>query len=57
MEKVHLPKAVLRFFQENGAQGGKTRAERHSKEKLSEWGKMGGRPKGSTKRAESKGGA
>jgi hypothetical protein len=42
-----LPKEVLRFFQKTGAQGGKARAERHSKKQLSEWGKMGGRPKGS----------
>ena len=40
-----LPKDVVKFFQKTGAQGGKARAERHSKEQLSEWGRKGGRPK------------
>jgi hypothetical protein len=39
----------MEFFKETGAQGGKARAERHSKEQLAEWGKKGGRPKGSGK--------
>ena len=47
MDKPRLPKAVMEFFKETGAQGGKARAERHSKEQLAEWGKKGGRPKGS----------
>jgi hypothetical protein len=51
-----LPKAVLKFFQETGAEGGKARAEKHSKEQLAEWGKKGGRPKGSTKKSAKKGG-
>jgi len=50
MEKPRIPKAVLQFFKETGAEGGKARAERHSKEQLSEWGKKGGRPKGSGKK-------
>jgi len=29
-----------------GSLGGKKRAEKYSKEQLSEWGKKGGRPKG-----------
>jgi general stress protein YciG len=45
-----LPKEALKFFQKTGAQGGKARAEKHSKEQLSEWGKKGGRPKGSGKK-------
>jgi general stress protein YciG len=49
MDKPRLPKSVLEFFKETGAQGGKARAERHSKEQLAEWGKKGGRPKGSGK--------
>jgi hypothetical protein len=40
-----LPPSVLKFFQETGAQGGKTRAAKHSKKELSAWGKLGGRPK------------
>ena len=40
-----LPKEVLKFFQATGSEGGKARAEKHSKEQLSEWGKKGGRPK------------
>jgi general stress protein YciG len=53
-----LPKAVLEFFKETGAQGGKARAEKHSKEQLIEWGKKGGRPKGTggKKKAAKKGG-
>src|SRR5215831_14272952 len=46
-KKVKLPENVLKFFQATGAEGGKARAERHSKEELREWGKKGGRPKGS----------
>ena len=40
-----LPPSVLKFFKETGAQGGKSRAAKHSKKQLSEWGKLGGRPK------------
>jgi hypothetical protein len=60
MDKPRIPKAVLEFFKETGAQGGNARAERYSKEQLVEWGKKGGRPKGSGKKAtatkKSKGG-
>ncbi|HYI92240.1 MAG TPA: hypothetical protein VEX68_01725 [Bryobacteraceae bacterium] len=57
MEKPRIPKAVLQFFKETGAEGGKARAEKHSKEQLSEWGKKGGRPKGSGKtQVKTKGG-
>jgi hypothetical protein len=45
-----LPAEVLKFFQRTGAQGGKARAERHSKKELSEWAKLGGRPKGNSKK-------
>jgi general stress protein YciG len=51
-----LPKEVLKFFQKTGAQGGRMRAKTHSKEQLSEWGKKGGRPKGSGKKRAKKGG-
>ena len=44
-----MPENVLKFFRATGAQGGKARVERHTKEELSAWGKMGGRPKGSMK--------
>ena len=54
--KVKLPDAVLRFFQKTGSKGGKARAERHSKQQLREWGKKGGRPKGSGKKQTKKGG-
>lgn len=43
-----IPKEALKYFQQTGAEGGKTRAAKYSKEQLSEWGKKGGRPKGST---------
>lgn len=51
-----LPEEVLKFFQKTGAQGGKARAERHSREQLSKWGKKGGRPKAQNGKASKKGG-
>lgn len=45
-----IPKEVLKYFQKTGSEGGKARAEKHSKKQLSEWGKKGGRPKGSGKK-------
>ena len=53
-KKVKLPENVLKFFQATGAEGGKARAERHSKEELREWGKKGGRPRGSGKKQKGK---
>ena len=50
----------MEYFKKTGAEGGKARADRHSKEQLSEWGKKGGRPKGKgnkqTKKQTKKGG-
>jgi hypothetical protein len=46
-----IPKEVMKYFQQTGAEGGKARAKRHSKEELSAWAKLGGRPKGSGKQA------
>ena len=46
---IKIPKDVLKYFQKTGAEGGKARAKRHTKAELSEWGKLGGRPKGSGK--------
>lgn len=54
-DKPKLPKAVLEFFKETGAQGGRARAAKHTKEQLSEWAKKGGRPKGSGKKQQSGG--
>ena len=51
VKKIRLPENVLKFFKQTGAQGGKARVERHTKEELSAWGKMGGRPKGSGKKS------
>ena len=51
-----IPKEVLKYFQRTGAEGGRARAERHTKEQLSTWGKKGGRPKGSGKKQTKKGG-
>ena len=45
-----IPKNVLKYFQKTGAEGGKARAEKYSKEQLSEWAKKGGRPKGTAKK-------
>lgn len=58
---VRIPKKVMKFFQKTGAEGGKARAQNNTKEQLSAWGKLGGRPKGSgrkqsTKKAAKKGG-
>ena len=50
MSDVRFPKEVREFFRETGAQGGRARAERHTKKQLSEWGKLGGRPKGGGKK-------
>jgi hypothetical protein len=49
-KKVKLPPEVLKFFQKTGSEGGKARAERHTAEELREWGKKGGRPKGTGKK-------
>jgi hypothetical protein len=56
MGKLRIPEDVMEYFRKTGSIGGKTRAKRHSKEQLSEWGKMGGRPKGSGKKQQEKGG-
>jgi len=54
--RIRIPADVLEFFKKTGAQGGKSRAKKHSKAELSKWGKMGGRPKGSGKKQAKKGG-
>lgn len=51
-----MPDDVREFFKRTGAMGGKTRAAKHSKKQLSEWGKLGGRPKGRRKKQAKKGG-
>jgi general stress protein YciG len=53
---VKLTKEALKFFQKTGAQGGRTRAKKHTQEELSAWGRKGGRPKGSGKKQAGKGG-
>jgi hypothetical protein len=50
MVEVRFPKDVREFFRETGAQGGRARAEKHTKKELREWGKLGGRPRGSGKK-------
>jgi|GEM_PF-2199365 len=40
----------MEYFRKTGSMGGNARARKHSKKQLSEWGKMGGRPKGSGRR-------
>jgi hypothetical protein len=47
MKKPDIPEDVLTFFRKTGSLGGKKRAQRYTKEQLSEMGKKGGRPKGS----------
>jgi hypothetical protein len=51
-KNFRLPPDVLKFFKATGSQGGKARAERHTKEELREWGKKGGRPRGSGKKQQ-----
>ena len=55
MKKPKIPKDVLAFFRKTGSIGGKARAEKYTKEQLSEMGKKGGRPKGSGKKTVKKG--
>jgi hypothetical protein len=40
----------MEYFRKTGSMGGKARAKKHSKRQLSEWAKLGGRPKGSGKK-------
>ena len=49
MKKIRIPSEVMEYFRLVGAQGGRARAARHTKEELSAWGREGGRPKGSGK--------
>jgi hypothetical protein len=56
VKKPAIPEEVLEYFRKTGAMGGKARAEKHSKKQLSQWAKLGGRPKGSGKRKAKKGG-
>ena len=56
MAKLRIPDDVMEYFRKTGALGGKTRAKKYSKKTLSEWGKLGGRPKGRGKKRTKKGG-
>ena len=56
MGRLRIPEDVMEYFRKTGSIGGKTRAKNHSKAQLSEWGRMGGRPTGSGKKASKKGG-
>ena len=49
MKKLTIPESAMEYFRQAGAIGGRTRAAKHSKKQLSEWGKLGGRPKGTGK--------
>lgn len=51
-KKLKIPDDVMEYFRKTGAMGGKARAEKHTPEQLSEWGKKGGRPKGPVKKAK-----
>jgi hypothetical protein len=54
VKKPPIPDDVLEYFRKTGAMGGKARAQKHSKKQLSEWAKLGGRPKGNgTKKTKS----
>jgi len=47
---MQFPKKVAEYFRKEGAKGGQARAAKYGFEQLSEWGKKGGRPKGSGKK-------
>jgi hypothetical protein len=51
-----MPDNVMEFFRRTGSMGGKARARNHTKAQLSQWAKLGGRPKGGGKKATTKGG-
>ena len=55
-EKIKIPEEAMKYFRATGSMGGKARAKKHPPEQLSEWGKKGGRPKGSGKKQTKKGG-
>ena len=54
MTKLRIPDDVMEYFRKTGAMGGRARAKKHTKAELREWGKKGGRPKGSGKMQASK---
>jgi hypothetical protein len=43
------PQSISEYLSSLGKKGGAARAKKHSKAKLSEWGKLGGRPRKDTK--------
>jgi len=47
MRKPRIPEDVMEYFRQTGSKGGKVRARKYSKRQLSEWAKLGGRPRGS----------
>jgi hypothetical protein len=55
VNKLRIPDDVMEYFRKTGSMGGKARAEKYSKEQLSKWAKLGGRPKGGGKK-QKKGG-
>jgi len=52
MGKLRIPDDVMEYFRKTGSIGGKTRAQKYTKEQLSEMGKKGGRPKGRGKKSK-----
>lgn len=42
----------MEYFRKTGSIGGKARAKKYTKEQLSEWAKLGGRPRGSRIKAK-----
>jgi hypothetical protein len=47
VRKPRIPEDVMEYFRKTGSKGGKMRAMKYSKRQLSEWAKLGGRPRGS----------
>ena len=46
----------MEYFRKTGSIGGKARAQKYTKTQLSEWAKLGGRPKSTSKKQTKKGG-
>lgn len=55
VSKLRIPDDVMEYFRKTGSMGGKKRASKYSKAQLTEWAKLGGRPKGSVKKKAKKG--
>ena len=56
METLAIPQVAMKYFRLTGSIGGKKRASLYTKAQISEWGKLGGRPRRDTSKDSKKGG-